>query len=357
MSDRPNPPSNSEIEFDFDYRPDYWSPENPKALILGNVTGEMRRVFLERLIEGDSTVELLIDEDAREDHLTPEGRVAQGRFHPSGFGGEFLPEYLPGELEIARIVLESVTMDVVSVRARRTDGKILFRAVWEYPEYGQILLDPTVSEEPLDFREMIDLMHSVHHFDGENHEGSFIDASREANVNAGASLERMRYFVAVKSFFYPKLEAYFDLKAQEWYERKLLERMERCPDCGKMFDPYAEDHECPEMEARMIREAEERKVREREMDLRIAPFRGKIERVVERWRRVDPGGPGAGGMVAAAARARAHFLERFLREYVAAKAMMPTGSHTIEWQFLDDKVRTFTADFDALARCSSGDTR
>jgi hypothetical protein len=117
--------------------------------------------------------------------------------------------------------------------------------VWEYPEYGQILLQPTVSEEPLNFREMVDLIDSVHHFDGKTHEESFIDASREANVNAGASLQSMRYFVTVKSFFYPQLETFFELKAQEWCERKLLEKMGRCPECGRMCDPY-EDHECLE---------------------------------------------------------------------------------------------------------------
>lgn len=248
-------------DFDLAFRPDYWSPEDPRALILGNVTGEMRRNFLERLIEGDATMAVFIDDEAREEHLAPERRIAQGHFHPSGLGGEFLPEYLPGELEIARIVLESVTMDVVSIRALRKEGQIHFRAVWEYPELGQILLDPTTSEEPLTFGEMIDLVDSVHYFDGEVHEASFIDATRDANVDGGADLETMRYFVTVKSFFYPQLEAFFDLRAQEWYQRKRVERMERCSDCGRMFDPY-QDHECPEMLAREEREAEDRRRRE-----------------------------------------------------------------------------------------------
>lgn len=235
-------------DFDFGFRPDYWDPEDPRALILGNIAGEMRRRFIEQEIKGKPAMLLCSDDEAREDHLSVERRIAQGCFHPSGFGGEFLPEYLPGELEIARIVLESVTMDVVSIRARRTDGMIHFRAVWEYDELGEILLDPTTSEEALTFWEMIHLVDSVHYFSGENHEKSFIDAVREGNVNGGASLESMRYFVAVKSFFYPQLEAFFDLRAQEWYERELLERMEPCPDCGEMCDP-CEYHDCLEEEA------------------------------------------------------------------------------------------------------------
>lgn len=38
---------------------------------------------------------------------------------PSWMGGEYLPDSEPGEVEIARIVLQSTTMDVFSIRARR----------------------------------------------------------------------------------------------------------------------------------------------------------------------------------------------------------------------------------------------
>ena len=42
-------------------------------------------------------------------------------------GGEYLPDLLPNEVEIARVVLKSTTMDVQSIRARRTKHRIIYR--------------------------------------------------------------------------------------------------------------------------------------------------------------------------------------------------------------------------------------
>ena len=56
---------------------------------------------------------------------------------PSWMGGEYLPDLEGREVEIARVVLASVTMDVFSLRARLLpDGGYGYRMVDEYPEYG-----------------------------------------------------------------------------------------------------------------------------------------------------------------------------------------------------------------------------
>lgn len=50
-----------------------------------------------------------------------------------------------------------------------------------------------------------------------------------------------------------------------------------------------------------------------------------------------------------AANARGRALERFVREAVGREGTMPSGKHTVEWQFMNSDPRTFTVDFDALA--------
>jgi hypothetical protein len=46
-------------------------------------------------------------------------------------GGEFLADYLKGENEIARVVLQSVTDDVISIRAQQVEEEIAYRVVDE----------------------------------------------------------------------------------------------------------------------------------------------------------------------------------------------------------------------------------
>ena len=80
---------------------------------------------------------------AQADHL------AKGELPPSWMDGEYLPDYLPGEVEIARIVLESVTQDVVSIRARRRGSvrRIVYRVVDQFG--SEFDFSPRSSRRPL----------------------------------------------------------------------------------------------------------------------------------------------------------------------------------------------------------------
>jgi hypothetical protein len=74
------------------------------------------------------------------DELSDEDREGLGAIHPSFMGGEYLPGYRREEVEIVRIELDSVTSDVISLRARpigRTRPQIAYSLVDEYQtEYG-----------------------------------------------------------------------------------------------------------------------------------------------------------------------------------------------------------------------------
>ena len=68
-------------------------------------------------------------------------------------GGDFLPEFMPGEVEIARLALESTTWDVISIRARPSSRGILYRVVDEYE--STIPFHPKSSRRPLSFGRLI----------------------------------------------------------------------------------------------------------------------------------------------------------------------------------------------------------
>jgi hypothetical protein len=44
-------------------------------------------------------------------------------------GSEYLPDYAEGEVEIARIELESTTAGVISVRAKKDDERVAYSIV------------------------------------------------------------------------------------------------------------------------------------------------------------------------------------------------------------------------------------
>jgi hypothetical protein len=70
-------------------------------------------------------LELLPDHLLNES-LDDEIRASRGRIHPIFMGGECLPDYGGGEVEIARIELKSTTYDVISLRARPSRSELDF---------------------------------------------------------------------------------------------------------------------------------------------------------------------------------------------------------------------------------------
>jgi hypothetical protein len=151
-------------DFDFTFRPDsYWDPADPVTAIVANITGELRRNAVRAALEGDPVMAASIDgdEEALADHLSEERRTVQGAVHPWAMGGEYLPPYLPGEVEIARISMMSVTMDVIALRARRHRGRIHYRVVDEYEGMGVSSWGQKTSARPLTFRQLVRLIDSI----------------------------------------------------------------------------------------------------------------------------------------------------------------------------------------------------
>ena len=101
---------------DLDYRPaSYFWALDTNVLLPSGISGEARRRLYRARIEAGVTVDDGLDAAVLDEAM----RSAWGRIHPSNMGGEYLPPLRKGEVEIARISLQSVTADQISVRARR----------------------------------------------------------------------------------------------------------------------------------------------------------------------------------------------------------------------------------------------
>jgi hypothetical protein len=198
-------------DFDLDFRPQTYWPEfdDYHAIAAARVKGALRRQAAGRLADQGLYDPLICAENLPEEH-----RIAAGRIHPMFMGGEYLPDLLPNEVEIARATLKSTTMDVISVRARPTKHRIIYRIVDEYYDenlFNYHLIQKT-SIRPLTMRQLITLI------DNAQENGGLSSCARFYNYEYGGYAEELYDFATITSYFYPALEVWYDLSNQEWLE-------------------------------------------------------------------------------------------------------------------------------------------
>src|ERR1700682_3343613 len=114
-----------ELKYDLDFCPkSYWISDATKATLM-RIKGQARRQLVMNLLKRGFTQ---FDGDPFfAESLSERERQSIGRGHPGMMGGEYLPNELPGEVEIARLVLASTTQDVISLRARPMKSEIRYR--------------------------------------------------------------------------------------------------------------------------------------------------------------------------------------------------------------------------------------
>ena len=189
----------------------YWDDASPLDAIVRNITGQNRRALVRDLAGGGPLGALgPVEEGLLADTLHEDDRLALGRLQPSFLGGEYLPDYATGEAEIARIVLDSVTQDVIAVRARRArvGGRLRYRVV---DEYGATFdLQVRSSERPLTLRQLVQLIETA-----TSDELGFLSLPMpytwlEWQAQNGEVPDPS--FVRVESTVYPQLETYYDAR-------------------------------------------------------------------------------------------------------------------------------------------------
>lgn len=203
----------------YGFRPKtYWDDLDPLAAILRNVTGENRRSMIKDYW-AQGRIEQL-DPKLLSDVADDNVRTNLGRIHPSFMGGEYLPGYKLGEVEIARICLRSTTSDVISLRARPNEAGIAYRIVDEYD--GEFHLPITQSKLPLTLAELVQQFEEGKLTELDYGGGLALGYN---NMNAeGCSFEDLRHFTRIESDIYPQLVTHFENVFEEWVKESCAER-------------------------------------------------------------------------------------------------------------------------------------
>lgn len=203
-------------DFDFEFRPDYWAPANPMAVIMGNMVGELRRRSLEQAFREGDGAGLVLGHDDRGNFLSDERRGQLVSLHPCFSGGEFLPPYLDGELEIGRLVLNTPTLDVIAIRVLKESGRFCYRIV---DEYGQrnFFHPPFTSVQPLTFGEFLGMVGSIQ-LHGAWRSEAFLDQVLEMNIREGIDPDSLKGFLTAKSYLYPQFGAWVAQRLHDWLD-------------------------------------------------------------------------------------------------------------------------------------------
>ena len=193
-------------------------PLTAEKLLLSRVKGTQRRESLTAAIEQDRLSDL--NPFFTQTSLSAEDRRARAAIHPSFMGGEYLPDFEEGELEVARLSLRSVTADVISIRLRRTEDGFVYRIVDEYmdQEPNGLLGEPTtiVVDQPLTMKDFGAFVVQVSRMDHWCDPESF-DTEEEAQD-----------FVVATSEFYPEFGAYIAEAISLKYPKPHSEDEEEC---------------------------------------------------------------------------------------------------------------------------------
>ena len=207
----------------YGFRPtSYWAETDPLSAILRNVTGENRRQLITNYWASGRIEELNIT--LLQDEVDTSTRTRLGRIHPSFMGGEHLPSYLPGELEIARINLKSTTSDVISLRARPSTYGISYRVVDEYS--ADFTLPIPHSSEPLTLAELIRQFDegSLNDNGFDNKDGLSLGYNW-LNVDED-NYESLRRFTSISSRIYRQLHDHFENVYDDWLTQCLKDKRE-----------------------------------------------------------------------------------------------------------------------------------
>lgn len=191
-------------EINLHFRPkSYFRPEKLEKYLLSKVKGEVPRKELGDLFEAgqhDDVLRLVGN---------PSFPVADHKalelIHPMFMGGNYLPDTGIGEIEIARISIQSTTLDVTCVYARREKGIIHYRVVDEYG--GDTLQEPSEATTtiPMTLVELLDFFLTA---------WPLIDV---LEMNFDTDVDSALGFFSANSDFYPELDRLCRQRVSEYF--------------------------------------------------------------------------------------------------------------------------------------------
>ena len=200
--------------FDLSWRPmSYFEDLTLEQKLGSKIKGQIRGKKVIRDIRDQP-----VDPQLMKSELASDLKDIHGKIHPVMMGGEYLPDLKDTEVEICRIVLESTTMDVTSIRAKKQKDRIIYRVEDEYD--NEYRLPHKSSSKPLTMKQLINNIDKC----GEYHEGNLNEdfgiglVYPSVNYMSGEDYgdEEVISFVKVQSYFYPEIEEYYEIKKKAW---------------------------------------------------------------------------------------------------------------------------------------------
>lgn len=173
----------------------------PLAGLLATVRSEHQRALLERAFHSGDISHL--PDGALGSEVPRDVQAALEAIHPHYMGGSYLPPFRRSEVEIARVILRSTTLDVISLRAAPHRKGIRYRMVDEYPEQGRWYFEPVTSDLPLTFADLV--------------EGLLLATCSSIDFGGLLSLQEEdddEQFLNFRSAFYPQLRELFESALQ-----------------------------------------------------------------------------------------------------------------------------------------------
>ena len=213
-------------DLDLDFRPkSYFRPEKLEKYLLSKVKGAVLRKKLKALFDEGRHHEVrdLVGDAA----FSVADRKALESFHPMFMGGNYLPDTEDGEVEIARISIQSTTFDVTSVYAKPVDGVIHYRVVDEYG--GDTLQEPSeaITLAPMTLGEFAEFFLTAWPLI------DVLEMNYEDNVDGALG------FFSADSDFYPDLDRLCRQRVREHFPKP--DFGDECPFCGYFNSPAADE--------------------------------------------------------------------------------------------------------------------
>ena len=212
------------MSFDLNFRPaSYADFDDPVSLALNGIKGQMRREMARDMLTAEGEQRAAYDavlgpiDSEILGEQAPDGFThnLNHAFGPSWMGGEFLPDLATQEVEIARIVLASVTMDVFSIRAKVSGSEYHYSIQDEYETVFRV--EPETSRVPLTMGELIGLIDSAEGHDFDPDGVSLVDRWWWQQWEyADDPPQKCTDFAWVESEQYPQLGAYYRERARQW---------------------------------------------------------------------------------------------------------------------------------------------
>ena len=206
-------------KFNFKFRPkSYWMPMEVSKFYESRIKGELRKRNITKALKQKETIPKIILKESLPENV----KKFSGAQHPWMMGGEYLPDLEKNEIEIARVILKSTTLDIISINAKKEKNGISYFIADEYGD-KEWNVTPSKTIKPLNFKQLINMIDSAD-------EHGLMDTFRLQNYTDGdTSPEDIYDFATASSAFYPDLERYYDLQNDKWLkkEKKRLEKEEK----------------------------------------------------------------------------------------------------------------------------------